>query len=452
MASMLVLGLGKSGVASARHALSAGEELTIYAGTANDATKAAAREFEEAGVPVIFDVEDIEGSFDTCVVSPGIPQSGSFYASAKRASKEIISEPEYAWRLSPRSWIAVTGTNGKTTTTSFVTHLLNCCGKSAYVCGNIGMTCIGAVEHRGEDEVLVAEMSSYQLASTVGFAPQVAILLNITPDHISWHGGFDAYAQAKFKVFENMEAGSTAIVGASVLDAYPELQTLLEGRGVRLVTVGVPVDSTCAFEDAEGMLVYQDESGQCHELVSTRELGIQGAHNVENALCAASAALAFGCPFACVRKGLTSFKPLEHRLEPCGSVDGIDFFNDSKATNVDATLKALTAFPDRKIVLLLGGRDKMTALDELVEACADVCRAVVVYGEAGERFHEAFADSPVDSYLETGMKQALDCACEVAQPGDAIVLSPACASFDEFDSFEHRGQVFKECVSLRTRA
>lgn len=137
---------------------------------------------------------------------------------------------------------------------------------------------------------------------------------------------------------------------------------------------------------------------------------------------------------------------------PCGSVDGIDFFNDSKATNVDATLKALTAFPDRKIVLLLGGRDKMTALDELVEACADVCRAVVVYGEAGERFHEAFADSPVDSYLETGMKQALDCACEVAQPGDAIVLSPACASFDEFDSFEHRGQVFKECVSLRTRA
>ena len=452
MRSVLILGLGKSGVAAARHGLAAGDELAIYAGVANENTKAAAREFEEAGVPVVFDVEDIDGHFDTCVVSPGIPQSGAFYAGAKQASDEIISEPEYAWRMSPQGWVAVTGTNGKTTTTSLVTHLLNCCGKPAHACGNIGATCVEAVEQRGDGEMLVAEMSSYQLASTVGFAPRVAILLNITPDHISWHGGFDAYAQAKFKMFANMPAASTAVVTDAVLDAYPELRAFLDERGVKLVSVGAERAASCAFEDAHGTLVIKDGKGRCTELAQACELGIQGAHNVENALCAVSAALACECEPACIREGLMSFRPLEHRLEPCGCIDGVDFFNDSKATNVDATLKALTAFPGRKVVLLLGGRDKGTALDELVAACAKTCRAVVAYGEAGERFYGAFAASPVECHLEAGMKQALERACEIARSGDAVVLSPACASFDEFDSFEHRGEVFKECVGLRMRA
>lgn len=452
MRSILVLGLGKSGVAAARHALRAGDELTIYAGASSEATKAAAHEFEQAGVPVIFDTEEIEGHFDLCVISPGIPQSGSFYARAKDASDELISEPEYAWRLSPRSWVAITGTNGKTTTTSLTAHLLTSCGKPAYPCGNIGDTCIGAVDHRGKDEILVAELSSYQLASTVDFAPQVAVLLNITPDHISWHGGFDAYAQAKFKVFSNMRAGTTAVVSASVLEAYPALCTLLDDQNVRLVCVGAELARDCAFEDEQGMLVYVNEHGEHLDIARASELAIQGTHNVENALCAASAAFACGCDAACICEGLMSFEPLEHRLEPCGSIDGVDFFNDSKATNVDATLKALTAFGGRKIVLLLGGRDKGTELDELVTACADVCSAVVAYGEAGQRFHDAFMGSGVACHLEAGMEQALDRACTIVQPGDAIVLSPACASFDEFDSFEQRGSVFKQLVAQRMRA
>lgn len=448
----LVLGLGKSGIASARHALAADDDLVIYAGAASDATRTAAREFEQAGVEVIFDAEDVEGHFDTCIVSPGIPESGSFYGSAKKASDEIISEPEYAWRISPQAWIAVTGTNGKTTTTSLTAHLLNCCGKPAHACGNIGATCVEAVTNRGDGETLVAEMSSYQLASTVDFAPQVAILLNITPDHIAWHGSFDAYARAKFKVFANMSADSTAVITDAVLEAYPELHALLDEHGVKLVSVGSEREASCAFADADGTLVIKDGQGRCIELAQADELAIKGAHNVENALCSASAAFACGCEPACIREGLVSFKPLEHRLEPCGAIDGVDFFNDSKATNVDATLKALTAFPDRKVVLLLGGRDKGTELDELVTACARTCSAIVAYGEAGQRFYDAFAASPIARYLEPGMAEALDRACDIAQSGEAIVLSPACASFDEFDSFEHRGQVFKECIALRMRA
>ena len=249
-----------------------------------------------------------------------------------------------------------------------------------------------------------------------------------------------------------MPFGSTAIITDAVLEAYPEIQALLDERGVKLISVGSEREASCAFEDADRTLVIKDGRGRRIELAQTSELAIQGAHNVENALCSASAAFACGCEPACIREGLLSFKPLEHRLEPCGTIDGVDFFNDSKATNVDATLKALTAFPDRKVVLLLGGRDKGTALDELVDACASTCSAVIVYGEAGRRFHEAFAASSVECHLEADMRSALERACAIARPGQAIVLSPACASFDEFDSFEQRGTIFKECVAQRMRA
>lgn len=200
------------------------------------------------------------------------------------------------------------------------------------------------------------------------------------------------------------------------------------------------------------MLVYVDGSGCAHELVRAAELKIKGAHNVQNALCASAAALACGCDPACVRTGLASFEPLEHRLEPCGRADGVEFFNDSKATNVDATLKALTAFGDREVVLLLGGRDKGTDLAELVDACEGTCSAIVAYGEAGQRFYDAFSSSSLARYLEPGMAQAFERACSIAASGQAVVLSPACASFDEFDSFEHRGVVFKELVTNRVRA
>lgn len=452
MQSVLALGLGKSGLAAARHALERGDELTVYAGASTPQTLAAGTELESRGARVIFDSEDVQGSYDLCVVSPGIPQTGAFYKSALAASAELVSEPEWAWRLFPGDWIAVTGTNGKTTTTALVTYLLNASGHAALSCGNIGNTCIAAASARSSDETLVTELSSYQLASTSTFAPRVAVLLNITPDHLSWHGGFEAYAQAKFKVFENMGPDGTAIVTAEVLDAYPELARSIEARGTTLVRVGDRRAESCAFPDETGMLVCVRADGSRVELARADELKIRGAHNVENALCAASAALAFGCAPDGVRRGLLEFEALEHRIEPCGELDGVSYFNDSKATNVDATLKALTAFPEESVVLLLGGRDKGTDLAELVRACEGSCCAVVVYGEAAERFARAFEGSGLACHREQGMRQAFDRARAVAQPGQSVLLSPACASFDEFDSFEQRGEVFKECVARAAKA
>jgi UDP-N-acetylmuramoylalanine--D-glutamate ligase len=323
--------------------------------------------------------------------------------------------------------------------------LLNECGILASACGNIGDTALAAVEERREGEVLVAELSSFQIASMHRFAPEIAVLLNITPDHVSWHGSFEAYAQAKYQLFDNMGAGSTAIIVAGTLGG-DELAATLRDRGVRVVLANSDAGDNCAFVDAQGRITVKLD-GQAHVLCKADELQIKGSHNVENALAAAAVACASGCDDARIAAALKAFGALEHRIEPCGTVDGVAFFNDSKATNTDATLKALTAFGQGEVVLLLGGRDKGTSLDELVEACAGVCTDVICYGEAGERFFDAFTDSPVARTRAATMREAFDKAVELAKSGQAVVLSPACASFDEFDSYGQRGKTFKAYVA-----
>lgn len=445
MSDVLVLGLGKAGLAAAKHALAAGDAVTVYAGISADAQSGQVRQLEEAGAQVVCGSEDVSGAFDLCIVSPGISQNSAFYKAGAAAAKELVGECEYAYRLSPDNWIAVTGTNGKTTTTSLVAHLLNAAGKLAYPCGNIGDTCTESVDHRRAGETLVAEMSSYGLASTSQFAPTVAALLNITPDHLSWHGSLEAYAAAKLKVFANMGPGCTAVICDEVPDSTNLTQQLRE-RGVRVVTVGSDSGADCAFEDEQHALCVSLD-GTPHRLVTVDELKIKGPHNVMNALAAAACALAYGCGEDGVIAGLKDFAPLEHRIEPVAEVDGVGYFNDSKGTNVDATLVALKAFPGRPIVLLLGGRDKGTDLAPLVEACDGPVRQVICYGEAGKRFFDAFEASPVARMSAKGMLEAFAEAVKIADPGDVVLLSPACASFDEFNSFEHRGEVFKELVA-----
>ncbi len=468
LGNVLVLGLGKTGEAVCEYCLDQGSRvasLTVAAGTQNESSLAVAKRLEARGARVVFDTTSFANAYDLCIASPGISQFSVFYQNALGAAREVISEVEFAWRESARDsvWIAITGTNGKTTTTALTAHLLRSAGMNAVAVGNIGDTCIEAVR-KGEASHFVAEVSSYQLASTKEFAPQVAILLNITPDHLKWHQSFEAYCEAKQRIYANLaKVGGVAVMDAmnDIVRGYvKELKHIPTAeRGFSYIPIGTAqgvgqsMIDACGAENAafvDGAVLTVDHAGTTSALVATDELNIPGEHNVANALAAASAALAIGCDVEAVREGLRTFQPLEHRIEPCGSVNGIACYNDSKATNVDATLKALAAFGDTKPIVLLGGDDKGTSLDVLVEEASAHCKAVVCYGAAGPRFLEAFAASSLPHHAAPHMREAFDLALEIGQPGDVIVLSPACASFDEFSCFEERGDVFKDLVRQRS--
>ena len=468
LGKVAVLGIGKSGRAVSWYCAellgSRVESLTVYAGASSEEGQAFAKQLTDRGARVLFDTEDVQGQYDVCIASPGISQNSAFYQAACASSDEVISEVEFAWRESDKEavWIAVTGTNGKTTTTSLTTHILQACGKRVCAVGNIGDTCLEAVS-KGDYDYYVAETSSYQLASTRYFKPQVAILLNITPDHLKWHGSFDAYKQAKQNIYANCDAASTVILDATnevVRSCIREFRH--DGsREFRYIPIGSSqgvqssMIAVCGSENAaylsETYSLCVELAGSAYEVLDVADLQIKGEHNVSNALAAASAALSLHCECDDIARGLQTFAPLEHRIEPCGFVSGAECFNDSKATNVDATLKALSAFGDKKPYVLLGGDDKGTPLDELVAQADQHCSGVVCFGEAGPRFVQAFAAAHIPVYSAQHLEDALDVALDHAQAGDVVVLSPACASFDEFNSFEHRGKVFKEFVAQRSR-
>ncbi len=468
---VLVLGLGVSGKAAAEYCLDLlgdrVDALAVAAGAPNDDSLAWAEAARAAGAVVLFDHEDIEGAYDLCIASPGISQFSPFYASAEAASAEVVSEVEFAWRESAAAsrWVAVTGTNGKTTTTALATHLLRAAGLDAVAVGNIGDPCIKAVA-AARAEVYVAEVSSYQLASTRDFAPDVAVVLNITPDHLAWHRIHEHYAQAKWKVLANMGAvpGATAVLVACDEAVRARIREVRAAGGFPFAYVpvgaaaGVGGDmraacgaANAAFRGAGGRLTVALD-GTVSELVSVDDLQITGEHNQANALAAASAALVLGASEAAVAEGLLSFAPMAHRIEPAGTVAGVACYNDSKATNVDATLVALRAFLPARPIVLLGGRDKGTDLAPLVAACEEHAKAVVCFGEARERFAAAFADAALPVFGAPALEAALDAALAAAEPGDVVVLSPACASFDEFSCFEERGDVFKALVAARAAA
>ena len=482
---VLVLGLGKSGHDAVDYLMpllgGRVSELAIFGGAHSADADAFAQTARAAGAHVAFGdnavaqlAEAAGGHFELTIASPGISEFSELYQAAARVSNEVISEVEFAWRESAASsrWVAVTGTNGKTTVTALTAHLLKSAGLRAAAVGNIGDTCISAVGANAAD-VYVAEVSSYQLASTKRFAPNVAVMLNITPDHLHWHHTLENYRDAKFKLLDNLASvpGAVAVMDASndvVRAKVRQLRQVEGGCGFAIVPMGTAeglsgdMRARCGAENAA--FIAADSTlevalrGTEHALVNEADLLIKGSHNAGNALAAASAALACGVDAAEVAKALVTFAPLEHRIEPCGTVCGAACYNDSKATNVDATLKALAAFPHTRPVVLLGGDDKGTDLEDLVAAAHRHTRVCVCFGDAADRFMAAFegaaASAPADFKLlrANHLEDALDVALDQAASGDVVLLSPACASFDEFHSFEERGEVFKQLVSARAAA
>lgn len=446
--TLLVLGQGSTGLDVASWALDHPERVssvTVYGGAAAEPAEAA-RALEARGVRFVLGTEEVEGSYDVCVASPGISEFSDFFASARACSGQIMGEPEFAWRLSDAPWCAVTGTNGKTTTTSLIDFILRRAGVPSVAVGNIGTPTIRAVDGADPSTWMVAELSSYQIATTSELHPRVAVLLNITPDHLAWHRTHENYAAAKLRLLRNMDESDLAIADMDDEGVRSRADRIFApGRRVLTLTRADSGAADAAFV-RDGVLTVR-LAGEETALVPVGELGIAGEHNVANALAAASAALFIGAGAEALRSALRSFRPLEHRIEPAGAIDGVRYFNDSKATNTDAVEKALTAFPDDRVIVLLGGHDKGTPLEDFADFVCTRVRAVVCYGEARARFRRAFEAArdgrAVDIAEADDLRDAVDVARSLAGRGDVVLLSPACSSFDEFSGFEERGRAFK---------
>ena len=454
LGDVLVLGLGKTGRDVALYLTSLVgrvSSVTLYGGLSAQAGPDVDA-LEAAGVRVVNGTEDVAGHYDLAIASPGISPKTAFFQAAAAHATEIIGEPEFAYRESPARWVAITGTNGKTTTTALTRELLVAGGLAAEAVGNIGTLITSTLADRAEGSWYVAELSSFQLETTRYLHPRVACLLNVTPDHLGWHGSMEAYAAAKEKVFQNMGSGDLAVVSCED-DWCRAIIERLEARGLRVawLSTGEDPQAPCAAFVRDGALVVRLDGAE-RVVAQVAELPIKGTHNVQNALAASCMALEVGVSADDVRAGLLAFSPLEHRIEPCGELDGVAYVNDSKATNTDSVEKALTAFEPGHIVLMLGGHDKGTDLTSLAEAATSCCAAIVCFGDAGPRMAEAVracAPEGLTVACAEHLADALDTAASLAHPGDVVLLSPACSSFDEFKSFEHRGRVFKQLVADR---
>lgn len=445
----LVLGLGRSGLASARYLvglLETGEVASVTAVDSGDtlALRAVADELRASGAKVQLGVRSVSGRYSLCVASPGISPSTPLMESAAQASDKLVSEIEFAFTRSRVPWVAITGTNGKTTTTALLTHLLRCAGMDALSVGNIGAAAISVVAEVPETAVLVAEVSSFQMALADTFHPRVAVLLNITPDHVDWHGSLERYAADKARVFANFAEGDAAVIDVDDAGSAPWAEIVSE-TGADVIRVSRRERHVPGATLSDEELVLETRSGLIR-LVCASELKIRGAHNVSNALAAAAAAHAMGVRPADIREGLRTFEPIAHRLQPVGEVRGVEYVNDSKATNPDAVLKALTAFGERGVIVLLGGRNKGNDFRPLAEESARVAKAAVVFGEARGELEEAFAGLELPVAGAATLRDAVLAASDLAESGDVVLLSPACASFDEFRDFEDRGNTFAGIV------
>jgi UDP-N-acetylmuramoylalanine--D-glutamate ligase len=446
---VLVLGLGLSGYAAATYLAeeacrTQGLKVTVIDQAEAGLEDRAAR-LRGLDVDVRLGATGVTGTYDVVIASPGIPPDNALMIGARELGVPILSEVELAFRETHSPFVAVTGTNGKTTVTSLIAHILAESGMPAEAVGNIGTAAITAAGEVGRETILVAEVSSFQLALTIDFRPRVAVLLNITPDHLDWHGSLARYTADKAKVFANQGPQDVAVIDVDDEGSAPYAESV-EARGVRVVRVSRHDLHPGGAAVVHGMLTLDTSDGPVPVMEATG-LPIRGQHNVSNALAAAAAAHAMGAPIAGIRAGLRSFLPIEHRLEPVDWVRGAEYFNDSKATNPDAVMKALTAFDDRGVVLLLGGHNKGNDFSALAAEVAMSCRAAILFGEAREELAAAFAGLAVEVEVQPTMLDAVAAASRIAEAGEVVLLSPACASFDEFTSYEHRGRVFKDAVA-----
>jgi UDP-N-acetylmuramoylalanine--D-glutamate ligase len=375
---------------------------------------------------------------DLIVPSPGVPADAPSLQAARAKGITIWSEIELADRFLKGRLIGITGSNGKTTTTSLIEHVLRSAGVPTILAGNIGTPLIARVEQTNDTTTTVVELSSFQLELIDTFRPDISVFLNLTPDHLDRHHTLESYGAAKARIFENQTEADCAVLNAddpaTTKYASSKPQVFWFSRKQRV---------------AQGAFVREDEivfrhDGKEEVVLKLQDIPLAGAHNVENALAAAVATRLAGADAAAIARGVRSFSGVEHRLEFVAEIGGVRYYNDSKATNVDATLKALEAFPGR-ILVVLGGKDKGSDYTALQKALREKAILALLIGAASEKIEKQIAGSVAIERAGT-IERAVDIASHAAQAGDVVLLAPACASFDQFENYEHRGRVFKDLV------
>jgi len=441
--SVAIIGLGVSGAAAARLALSKGGDVYVSDQSSDASAAARGADLRAAGASVELGGHDVErvARAGLVVVSPGIPPRAPVLAELRRRGVRWISEPELAVRFYSGQLIAVTGTNGKTTTTLLIAHLLREGGLRAAAGGNVG----GGLAPAASDLALlqtppdwyVLEMSSFQLAGVDKFRPDIGVVTNLSPDHLDYYESVADYFADKAHLFDNATADSLWVLPHGD-EAVAEISEGAEGRRY---TFGGPSGEASAGVDGGFLWLAVDEDQT--PLLPTSQLPLLGAHNVLNALAAAVAARLAGLSPDAIATGLRSTRPLPHRMQPVAEADGVLWVNDSKATNVAATLSALASV-DRPVVLLLGGKDKGESFAPLAEAMPGRVRQALVYGAVGPRIAREVGNAVPLELMGDDFRAVAERAAEIAEPGEMILLSPACSSFDMFQSYEHRGRAFTD--------
>ena len=437
----LVVGLGKSGVASALFMKAHGARVTVSDTKSGDELRNEIPVLLDHGITVETGGHG-ERTFrgqDLIVVSPGVPVDAPPLVQARSLGETVIGEIELAAQFLPGPIVAITGSNGKTTTTTLTGEIMTAAGLPTLVGGNIGTPAISLAERAKADTAVVLEISSFQLETIQTFRPKIAVVLNVTPDHLDRHRTFEIYTDAKARIFENQQESDFAVLNAddptgvamgqrtrAQVYWFSRLKEVQSGAWVR-----------------DGNIVFRDPKGQ-REILQVSEIPLKGAHNLENVLAAVCASILMGCAPEKIRQAVHNFKAVEHRLEFVATIGGVDYFNDSKATNVDATIKALESFP-ANIHLILGGKDKGSDYTVLNDLIRQRVKRIYTIGAAAAKIESQVKGAEV-LHSET-LENAIRKAHATAQSGDIVLLAPACASFDQFKSYEHRGKLFKEIVS-----
>jgi UDP-N-acetylmuramoylalanine--D-glutamate ligase len=441
---VLVVGLGKSGLAAALFLRRHGAQVTVSDMRSAEALAKDIPALLDEGIMVEAGGHGLL-TFrrqDLIVVSPGVPLDTPELVQARNFGRPVIGELELAARFLRGKTLAITGSNGKTTTTTLVGEILEEAGFNTLVGGNIGVPVVALIDESTPETWAVLEVSSFQLESTEEFHPAIAVLLNITPDHLDRHGTFENYARAKERIFAVQTADDCLVLNADnarAAQAAPRAKSRVYWFSLdRTVPQGAWVEA--------GHVVYRAaKDAPTETIIPLSGIPLKGEHNVENVLASVCAARLAGAPPDAIRRAIEKFKAVEHRLEFVTTVNGVEFFNDSKATNVDATAKAVAAF-STPIHLILGGKDKNSDYTQLAQLLRQNVRAIYTIGSAAPKIESQLRGVVSLHSCET-LDKAVSAAAASARPGEVVLLAPACSSFDQFESYEHRGRVFKELVN-----